>query len=452
LEASKAFIANAYVFMVAAVMDVSMLFPGLAFGSPTELAIRLIFIVWGSVLIFLAAKKGVEPLLLLPIGLGMILANTPSLHLARYVCQDIHGPLPPGIGGLGGAANVIDFGNFTRVCTPEYTSLLGWIYHLVVRAEIGPILIFAGIGAISDFRPMISFPMTALIGSAAQLGITAVTFIALALGFRLNEAMAIGIVGGADGPTTIYTAINIAPHLVGPLTIAVYSYIALVPVIQPPIVRALVPKKYRAIEMPMPQAKEVSVGRVLAFWFACLLAVGALVPAGFPLVAALALGNIAKELSSKFAELERYFKTISDPLLDIATLLTMIGVGATLSYDFLSQYVIDPTDPTAYVGFIVKAFMILGMGLIAFAISTVGGILGAWVMYFATKGKVNPVIGCAGVSAVPIAARVAQREAQRVKPGIYVLFQALSPNVAGVIGTAIVAGYYISYIKHFWLP
>jgi len=431
-------------------LDIGTLLPGLYFGEPTELVVRLIFIVWGSVLLYLAIKRGVEPLLLLPIGLGMVLANIPGIHLARYVCSDIAGGLPEGYKGLEGLVNVIDFGSSIRICSPESTSLLGWVYHLVVRSEIGPILIFVGIGALSDFRALLAFPIGALIGSAAQLGITVVTFTALALGFRLNEAMAIGVVGGADGPTTIYTAVNIAPHLVGPLTIAVYSYIALVPVIQPPIIRALVPRRYRAVEMPRPPT-EIPASRILVFWLVTLAIVGALVPAAFPLIAALALGNIVKEISSKFGEVERYFKTMADPLLDIATILTMLGVGATLSYDFLGQYVLERTAE-AYLSFIVKAFTILALGLIAFAVSTVGGVLLAWLLYAVTRGKVNPVIGCAGVSAVPIAARVAQREAQLVKPGLYVLFHALGPNVAGVIGTAIVAGYYISYIKHFWIP
>ncbi|MCX8184346.1 MAG: sodium ion-translocating decarboxylase subunit beta [Sulfolobales archaeon] len=431
-------------------MDASMLLPGLIIGDPVELAIRTLFIAWGAILVALAVKKGVEPLLLIPIGLGMILANVPGLHLTRYVCQDLSNEqLPEVVRGIEGLVNVITFENFTRICSPESTSLLGWVYHLVVRSEIGPILIFAGIGALSDFRPLISFPIGALIGSAAQLGITVVTVMALATGFKLNEAMAIGVVGGADGPTTIYTAVNIAPHLVGPLTIAVYSYIALVPVIQPPIIRALVPRKYRAVEMPSP--KEVTLEHVLMFWFVCLFVIGALVPAAFPLVVAIAMGNIVKELSTKMGELERYFKTMADPLLDIATMLTMLGVGATLSYDFLAQYVAT-ASPQAFLGFIVKAFTILALGLVAFAVSTVGGLMFSWLLYVVTKGKVNPTIGCAGVSAVPIAARVAQREVQQVKPGLYVLFHALGPNVAGVIGTAVVAGYYISYIKNFWAP
>lgn len=428
-------------------MDISMLLPALALEDPAELGVRLVFIVWGAVLLLLAIKRGVEPLLLLPIGLGMILANVPGLHLAKYTCQDLTGQEIDLIRGLEGLANIVEFDGFTRACTPESTSLLAWIYHLVVRSEVGPVLIFVGIGSLSDFRPLLSFPVGALIGSAAQLGITVVTFIALSLGFKLNEAMAIGVVGGADGPTTIYVAVNIAPHILGPLTIAVYSYIALVPVIQPPLIRVLVPKRYRAIEMPSP--RRVTLEQILAFWAACLAVVGALVPAAFPLVAAVALGNMVKELSTKLSELERYFKTIADPLLDIATMLTMLGVGSTLSYDFLSQYV-DEVNPGAYLGFIVKAFTILALGLVAFAVSTIGGILFAWVLYVATRGKVNPVIGCAGVSAVPISARVAQKEVQRVKPGLYVLFHALGPNVAGVIGTAIVAGYYISYVRHFW--
>lgn len=431
-------------------MDASMLLPELFVGDPTELAIRLIFIVWGASLMFLAVKKSVEPLLLIPLGLGIILANLPGLHLAKYVCQDVYNRVPEVLKGVEGLTNVIDFGNFTRICSPEPTSFLAWIYHLVVRSEIGPILTFVGIGALSDFRSLISFPAGALIGSAAELGTIVSTFIAIALGFRLNEAMAIGIVGGADGPPTIYTAVNIAPHLVGPLTIAVYSYIALIPIIQPPIVRALVPRKYRAVKMPSP-SKEVGLDHILIFWLACLVIVGVLVPVAFPLVAAVALGNIVKELSTKVGELERYLKTMADPLLDISIIFTMLGVGATLSYDFLGQYVAG-TDPAAYIGFITKAFVILGVGLVAFVVSTIGGIFFAWILYFVTKGKVNPTIGCAGVSAVPVSARVAQKEVQRVRPGVYVLFHALGPNVAGVISTAIVAGYYISYIKHFWLP
>lgn len=430
-------------------MDLSMLLPGLVLGDPVELGIRTIFITWGAFLTILAVKKGVEPLLLIPIGLGMILANVPGLHLARYVCSELAGQIPDNLRGIEGLVNVINLGNVTKICSPESTSLLGWVYHLVVRSEIGPILIFAGIGALSDFRPLISFPVGALIGSAAQLGIMVVAFIALGLGFKLNEAMAIGVVGGADGPTTIYTAVNIAPYLVGPLTIAVYSYIALVPVIQPPIIKVLVPRRYRMVEMPSP--REVTTSHVLAFWFMCLFVVGALVPAAFPLVAALAMGNIVKEASNTIRELERYLRTMADPMLDLATILTMLGVGSTLSYDFLSQYVPEAT-PTAYLEFIGRSFMILGLGLVAFAVSTVGGILIAWILHLITRGKVNPVIGCAGVSAVPISARVAQREVQRVKPGLYVLFHALGPNVAGVIGTAIVAGYYISYIRHFWMP
>jgi len=432
-------------------MDLTAILPGLSLGDPTELAIRLIFMAWGFALLYIGLRK-VEPLLMIPIGLGMILANAPGLHLAKYTCSvytiDQFNQL--NLGGFAGLVNVIQLGaNTIKVCSPESTSLLAWIYHLVVRTEIGPILIFAGIGALSDFRPLLSFPVSALIGSAAQLGIMAVTFLALSTGFfNLPEAMAVGIVGGADGPTTIYVATNIAPHLIGPLTIAVYSYIAMVPLIQPPIIRALVPKRFRGMKMPEP--RPVKSREIVLFWIVTTIVVAFLVPAALPLVLAVALGNIARE--SEISEVvSRYVKTLGEPLLDTATILTMIGVGSTLSYDFLSQFVAEGSHE-AILSFIVKAFIILGLGLVAFAISTVGGILFAWLLYLATKGKVNPVIGCAGVSAVPISARVAQREAQRVDPTTYVLFHALGPNVAGVIGTAIVAGYYISYIKHFWVP
>ncbi len=435
-------------------MDLSLILPGLQLGDPAELIIRLLFMVWGIALLVLGLKK-VEPLLMIPLGIGMVLANAPALHLARYMCETFTPSefLSSGISGISGLIQVYNIstsaGPVIRVCTPETTALLAWIYHLIVRTEIGPILIFVGIGAISDFRPLLSYPISALIGSAAQLGIAVVTLVALSTGlFTLPESMAIGVVGGADGPTTIYTATNIAPNLIGPLTIAVYSYIALVPVIQPPIVRALVPRKIRGMKMPKP--REVASNEILIFWFVVILVIAFLVPAALPLVAALALGNIVKE-SGISEVVARYGKTIADPLLDTATILTMIGVGSTLSYDFLTQFV-EVQTVEAYLAFIAKAFIILGLGLIAFAVSTVGGIMFAWVLNIATKGKVNPVIGCAGVSAVPISARVAQREAQLVDPSTYVLFHALAPNVAGVIGTAIVAGYYISYVKYFHTP
>ncbi|MEM0038758.1 MAG: sodium ion-translocating decarboxylase subunit beta [Zestosphaera sp.] len=431
-------------------MDLSFVLPGLMLGDPVELTIRLIFMVWGFALLYLGLRK-VEPLLMLPLGVGMILANAPALHLAQYVCETFSATefSASNLGGLAGLANVVTLGDVVKVCTPESTALLAWLYHLVVRTEIGPIMIFVGIGAISDFRPLLSYPVGALVGSAAQLGITVVTLVALSTGlFNLPEAMAIGVVGGADGPTTIYTATNIAPNLIGPLTIAVYSYIALVPVIQPPIVRLMVPRSVRGMKMPKP--REVSSKEIVIFWIVVIAVIAFLVPAALPLVIALALGNIVRE-SGISEVVARYGKTISDPLLDIATILTMIGVGSTLSYDFLTQFVTVQTHE-AYLAFIGKAFLILGMGLIAFAVSTVGGIAFAWLLNVATKGKVNPVIGCAGVSAVPISARVAQREAQSVDPTTYVLFHALAPNVAGVIGTAIVAGYYISFVKNFYIP
>jgi len=415
--------------------------------STIELAIRLLFMVWGFILLILGLRR-IEPLLLLPLGISMILANAPGLHLVRYDCHTFSGSLPHTIEGLKGLVNVINVDNTVRICTPESTALLAWIYHLFVRTEIGPILIFFGIGALSDFRPMLSYPIASIIGAAAQLGIIIVAAIAFAIGFPVNEAMAIGVVGGADGPTTIYTATNIAPYLVGPLTIAVYSYIALIPIIQPPIARLLIPKRYRAVKMPPP--REVSAKEIIAFWMLMIVIIAFLVPHALPLVIALAIGNIIRE-SGITEVVARYGKTVPESLLDIATIITMLGVGATLSYDFLSQFV-RTTTAEAYIGFLIKAFLVLGLGLVAFVVSTVGGIALAWFLYIITKGKVNPIIGCAGVSAVPISARVAQREASRVDPSVYILYHALGPNVAGVIGTAIVAGFYIGFVKQFILP
>jgi len=414
-----------------------------AFTNPFEFGIRLVFMVWGAVLLMLGLRR-IEPLLLIPIGIAMMLANAPGLHLVSYACS-IHDPqYLDQIEGLTQLANVVYVnGTAVRICVPYSTAVLAWIHHLFVRTEIGPILIFFGIGALSDFRPMFSYPITSIIGAAAQLGIVIVSLIAFASGFfTLPEALAIGVVGGADGPTTIYTATNIAPQLVGPLTIAVYSYIALIPVLQPPIIRALIPKKYRAIKMPPP--REVGSREIVLFWLLLICVVSILVPNALPLIVALAAGNIIRECGISEV-VSRYGKTVPEALLDIATIMTMLGVGSTLSYDFLSQYVVGGAE--AYLEFLIKAFLCLGLGLLAFLISTIGGILLAWLLYFVTKGKVNPVIGCAGVSAVPIAARVAQREASRVDPSVYIVYHALGPNVAGIIGTAIVAGFYIGFVK-----
>ncbi len=430
-------------------MDLTVIFPRLAAVDPFELGIRLIFIAWGFTLLYLGLRK-VEPLLMIPLGIGMILANAPGLHLAQYSCAvytlEEYSKLK--LGGFAGLVNVIQAGDVVKVCSPQSISLLAWIYHLVVRTEIGPVLTFAGIGAMADFRYLIAFPIGAFIGAATKLGISVATLAALATGlFNLPEAMAIGVIGGADGPTTIYVATNIAPHLIGPLAIAIYSYVALVPIIQPPIVRVLVPKKFRG--MKMPRLREVSSKEIIVFWLITIAMAAFLAPAGLPLIIAVAMGNIVKE-SGISEVVARYGKTIADPLLDTATILTMLGVGSTLSYDFLSQYVMDGSHE-AYLAFLGKAFLILGLGLVAFTAATVGGILIAWVLYVITKGKVNPVIGCAGVSAMPISARVAQKEAQSVNPTTYVLLHALGPNVAGSLGTSIMAGYYISYIKNFYL-
>ncbi len=412
------------------------------FTHPVEAGIRILFMAWGLTLFLLGLKKRVEPLLLMPLGLAMFLANAPGLHLAAYRCSIVPTSKLSSIAGLGGIVNVVKLGSVAKICSPERTAILAWIFHYVVKTEIGPILIFFGIGALSDFRPMLSYPIASIVGAAAQLGIIVVSAIAFSLGFPMGQAMAIGVVGGADGPTTIYTAINIAPELVGPLTIAVYSYIALIPVIQPPIARLLIPRRYRGVKMPPPR----KVGRktIILFWIVTVIVVAFLVPNALPLILALAAGNIIRECGITEV-VSRYGRTVSEALLDIATILTMFGVGATLSYDFLAQFVVGGTS--GYILFLERAFLALALGLLAFVISTIGGIGFAWILYFATKGRVNPLIGCAGVSAVPISARVAQREASRVDPSTYILYHALGPNVAGVIGTAIVAGTYIGAYK-----
>ena len=351
---------------------------------------QVVMIAIACFLIYLAIAKKFEPLLLLPIGFGMLLANIPSADLMAA-------PLENGSSG-------------------------GLLYYLYQGVKLGiyPPLIFLGIGAMTDFGPLIANPKTFLLGGAAQLGIF-VTFIgALLLNFSPQEAASVGIIGGADGPTAIFLASKLAPQLLGPIAVAAYSYMALVPIIQPPIMYAMTT---RAVKME--QLRPVSKSEKILFAISVTVIVGLIVPASVSLVGMLMLGNLIRE--SKVAE--RLSQTAQNELINIITIFLGLTVGAT-------------ADGRTFLSF--KTIEIILLGLVAFSFGTIGGLLGGKLMYVLTKGKVNPLIGSAGVSAVPMAARISQKVGQSENPDNFLLMHAMGPNVAGVIGSAIAAGVLLS--------
>ncbi|MBE6723003.1 MAG: sodium ion-translocating decarboxylase subunit beta [Ruminococcaceae bacterium] len=345
------------------------------------------------VLLYLAIKKQFEPLLLLPIAFGMLLVN-----------------VFPGI-----------------MAEPTATANGGLFYYLYRGVKLGiyPPLIFLGVGAMTDFGPLIARPSSLLLGAAAQLGIF-ITFIgALAIGFDPKAAASIGIIGGADGPTAIYVTSKLKPELLGPIAVAAYSYMALVPVIQPPIMKALTSKEERSIVME--QLRPVSKLEKILFPIIITVLISLLLPDAAPLVGMLMLGNLMRESGV----VSRISNTAQNELMNIITIFLGVTVGATATGSvFLS----------------VQTIKIIVMGLVAFCIGTAGGVLFGKLMCKATHGKVNPLIGSAGVSAVPMAARVSQKVGQEANPGNFLLMHAMGPNVAGVIGSAVAAGVLLSIL------
>ena len=353
-------------------------------------------------LAYLAIVKKFEPLLLLPIAFGMLLTNLPGanmFHEAFFADGHVHWEMLSGGGEI----------------TP---GLLDYLY-LGVKLGIYPCLIFLGIGAMTDFGPLLANPKSMMLGAAAQVGIF-ITFIgARLLGFTAAEAGSIGIIGGADGPTAIFVTTKLAPHLLGPIAVAAYSYMALVPVIQPPIMKLLTTKKERQIVMK--ELRPVTKREKIIFPILVTLFVALLVPSATPLVGCLMLGNLFRESGV----VDRLSKTVQNELINIVTICLGISVGATATgATFLSP----------------STLKILAMGVIAFALGTAGGVLLAKFMNLFLKNKINPLIGSAGVSAVPMAARVSQVVGQKENPGNFLLMHAMGPNVAGVIGSAIAAG------------
>ncbi len=374
---------------------------------------NLIMIALACFLCYLAIAKKFEPLLLLPIAFGMLLTNLPGsemFHSALF--QGGHVDWAMFGGGVNAAGESISAG------------LLDYLY-LGVKLGIYPCLIFLGIGAMTDFGPLLANPKSFILGGAAQLGIF-VTFLAAALMggmFTLEQAASIGIIGGADGPTAIFVTTKLAPELLGPIAVAAYSYMALVPVIQPPIMRALTTKKER--EITMKELRTVSKKEKIIFPIVVTIFVALLVPDAAPLVGCLMLGNLLKECGVT----DRLSKTAQNELINIVTIFLGISVGATAT-------------GTAFLN--LKTILIIVLGVIAFGVGTAGGVLFAKFMNLFLKNKINPLIGSAGVSAVPMAARVSQVEGQRANPGNFLLMHAMGPNVAGVIGSAIAAGVLIA--------
>ncbi|MGM9746346.1 MAG: sodium ion-translocating decarboxylase subunit beta [Paludibacteraceae bacterium] len=356
-------------------------------------------------LLYLAIAKKYEPLLLLPIAFGMLLTNLPGAGLFHSelwtAFLDENSPMFHNYGAIMREGGLLD------------------ILYIGVKAGIYPCLIFIGVGAMTDFGPLIANPKSLLLGAAAQLGIFITFLTANALGFSEAEAGSIGIIGGADGPTSIFLTSKLAPDLLGPIAIAAYSYMALVPVIQPPIMRALTTKKERAIRMK--QLRSVSKTEKIIFPVMVATIVALILPDAAPLIGCLMLGNLMRECGV----VERLSKTVQNELMNIVVIFLGLTVGATATADsFLN----------------VKTLMILGMGIVAFGLGSAGGVLLAKFMNLFSKEKINPLIGSAGVSAVPMAARVSQQVGQESDPGNFLLMHAMGPNVAGVIGSAVAAG------------
>ena len=360
-------------------------------------------------LLFLAIKKQYEPLLLLPIAFGMLLTNLPNANMFH---QDL-------------------WNQFLDPSSPVYHSygaimkeggLLDVLY-IGVKAGVYPCLIFIGVGAMTDFGPLIANPKSFILGAAAQLGIFITFLCANWMGFSPAEAGSIGIIGGADGPTSIFLTTKLAPHLLGPIAIAAYSYMALVPVIQPPIMKLLTTEKERKIKMK--QLRSVSKTEKIVFPIIITALVALILPDAAPLIGCLMLGNLMKECGV----VDRLSKTAQNELMNIVVIFLGLSVGATATgATFLN----------------LKTIGILVMGIVAFSIGTSGGILLAKFMNLFTKEKINPLIGSAGVSAVPMAARVSQNEGQKADPSNFLLMHAMGPNVAGVIGSAVAAGVLLS--------
>lgn len=357
---------------------------------------NVVMFIVSFILIYLAIKKEYEPLLLLPIAFGMLLRNLP----------------------LAGLMDVAD---------PWQNSGVLAIMYNGVKSNLFPCLIFMGVGTMTDFGPLIANPISLLLGSAAQFGIYVAFIVAVALGFTGPEAASIGIIGGADGPTAIFTTSQLAPHLLAPIAVAAYSYMALIPMIQPPIMKALTTEKERTTVMS--SLRKVSKLEKVIFPVVVVLFTSLLLPDVAPLLGMLMLGNLFKESGV----VNRLSDTAQNALMNIVTIMLGTTVGAT-------------ADGTTFLQ--PATIKIIGLGLMAFCFATAGGVIFGKILYLVTGGKINPLIGSAGVSAVPMAARVSQVEGRKYNPTNFLLMHAMGPNVAGVIGSAVAAGVFLILFSH----
>lgn len=378
---------------------------------------RLVMWVIGGLFIYLGIAKKWEPLLLVPIGFGIILVNIPlGYHVMGFQMPDgtILDYLPPTWPEL------IEQGG-------KPVGFLSRIFQYGFGWELIPLFMFIGIGAMTDFAPLIARPIYFLLGAAAQFGVYAAFFIAIALGFSIPEACSIGIIGGADGPTTVYLTVNLAPWLLGATAIAAYTYMAMVPLIQPPVIKAITSEEERKIYMK-PALREVSKTEQIIFPIMVTIVIGLLVPEALPIMGCFMFGNLLRVSGVT----DRLGTTMAGAFIDIVTVFLGVCVGAYVAAPAFLQ-----PEP----------LMVFGLGILAFAFATMGGVLFAKLMNLFLKPKINPMIGAAGVSAVPMAARVVQRVGQQANPRNFLLMHAMGPNAAGVIGTAAAAGAFLMFLR-----
>jgi len=377
---------------------------------------HLIMLVIGGVLIYLGIAKKWEPLLLVPIGFGIVLVNIPlgygvmGFQMPDGTVVDYLPPIWPELIEQGGRP----IGFLSRIFQYGF----GW--------GLIPLFMFIGIGAMTDFGPLIARPIYFLLGAAAQFGVYAAFFMALGLGFNIPEACSVGIIGGADGPTTVYLTTKLAPGLLGATAIAAYTYMAMVPLIQPPIIKAVTTKEERKIYMA-PTLREVSKTEQIIFPIMVTVVVGLLLPEALPIIGCFMLGNLLRVSGVT----DRLGVTMSGAFIDIATVFLGVCVGA---YVAATSFLLP------------QPLMVFGLGVVAFAFATMGGVLFAKLMNLFLKSKINPMIGAAGVSAVPMAARVVQSLGQQANPRNFLLMHAMGPNAAGVIGTVAAAGVFLSLV------
>ena len=383
-----------------------------AFGALTWGNILMFFI--AGLLIYLGIAKKMEPVLLVPIGIGVFMVNLPFAGLMIYNPEGF----PAEVGTVSELIRAIGSGDI---------GLLNVIYTYGIESEVIPLLIFLGVGAMTDFRPTIARPISFLFGAAAQLGVFIVFMIAYCSGmFTVNEAACVGIIGGSDGPPTVFLTAALAPRLLGPITLVAYSYMALVPILQPPVIKLLTTKKERAIYMK-PQLREVSNREVIIFPIAVFLVAALLVPKSTPLIGMFMFGNLlrASRVTDRLAE------SAGGVFIDVLTFLLGITVGALMPAEVFLKW---------------QTLAIVGLAVVAFAFGTAGGLWTAKLANLFLKEKINPMIGAAGVSAIPMSARVVQKMGQQANPRNFLLMHAMGPNMAGAIGTSVVAGIFLGML------